>query len=115
MTAAGPPTDTRRGWRLLRSVLRGQRRGLALGVLTGVLSLRELLAAPEGARMADVAWPEVRNVTVTADREEVARLIAEYDLVAIPVVDERRRLLGVVTVDDVIDVIQEEQIGRAHV
>jgi magnesium transporter len=79
------------------------------GVLTGVLSLRELLAAPEGARMADVAWPEVRNVTVTADREEVARLIAEYDLVAIPVVDERRRLLGVVTVDDVIDVIQEEQ------
>ena len=80
-----------------------------LGVLTGVLSLRELLAAPEGVRMADVAWPEVRNVTVTADREEVARLIAEYDLVAIPVVDERRRLMGVVTVDDVIDVIQEEQ------
>ena len=78
-------------------------------VLTGVLSLRELLAAPEGVRMADVAWPEVRNVTVTADREEVARLIAEYDLVAIPVVDERRRLMGVVTVDDVIDVIQEEQ------
>lgn len=79
------------------------------GVLTGVMSLRELLAAPEGARLAEVAWPEVRNAVVTADREEVARLIAEYDLVAVPIVDERRRLLGVVTVDDVIDVIQEEQ------
>ena len=79
------------------------------GSLAGVLSLRELLAAPEGARMSDVAWPEVRKVAVTADREEVARLISEYDLVAIPVVDEKHRLLGVVTFDDVIDVIQEEQ------
>jgi len=79
------------------------------GTLKGVMSLRELLAAPEGARIVDVAWPEVRKVAVTADREEVARLIAEYDLVAIPVVDERDRVLGVATVDDVIDVIQEEQ------
>lgn len=79
------------------------------GTLKGVMSLREILAAPEGARVADVAWSEVRHVLVTADREEVARLIAEYDLVAIPVVDERHRVLGVVTVDDVIDVIQQEQ------
>ncbi|MBM4194230.1 MAG: magnesium transporter [Gemmatimonadetes bacterium] len=79
------------------------------GALSGVLSLRELLAAPEGARIADVAWPEVRRVSVTADREEVARLIAEYDLVAIPVVDDRERILGVATVDDVIDVIEKEQ------
>jgi magnesium transporter len=79
------------------------------GTLKGVMSLRELLASPEGARLADVAWPEVRRVAVSADREEVARLIAEYDLVAIPVVDDRNRVLGVVTVDDVIDVIQAEQ------
>ncbi len=79
------------------------------GTLKGVMSLRELLAAPEGARVTDVAWPEVRHALVTADREEVARLIAEYDLVAIPIVDDRHRVLGVVTVDDVIDVIQEEQ------
>jgi magnesium transporter len=79
------------------------------GTLKGVMSLRELLAAPEGARIADVAWPEVRKVAVTADREEVARLISEYDLIAIPVVDEKNRVLGVATVDDVIDVIQEEQ------
>lgn len=79
------------------------------GTLQGVMSLRELLAAPEGARLADVAWPEVRRVSVAADREEVARLIAEYDLMAIPVVDEKNRILGVATVDDVIDVIQAEQ------
>ena len=79
------------------------------GAFAGVLSLRELLAAPEGARIADVAWTEVRSVAPTADREEVVRLTTEYDLVAVPVVDERQRLLGVVTVDDVIDAIQEEQ------
>lgn len=79
------------------------------GALIGVLSLRELLAAHEGSRIADVARPEVRKVLVTADREEVARLIAEYDIVAIPVVDDLDRILGVVTVDDVIDVIQKEQ------
>lgn len=79
------------------------------GILVGVLSLRELLAAPEGARLSDVAWPEVRRIVVSADREEVARLISEYDLVAIPVVDDRDRILGVVTFDDVIDVIQKEQ------
>lgn len=79
------------------------------GMLAGVLSLRELLAAPEGARMTDVAWSEVRKVSVGADREEVAQLISEYDLVAIPVVDDKNRVLGVVTFDDVIDVIEEEQ------
>ncbi|MBX9927982.1 MAG: magnesium transporter [Gemmatimonadaceae bacterium] len=81
----------------------------ANGVLSGVLSLRELLAAPEGARVSDVAWSEVRSVIATADREEVARMVTEYDLVAVPVIDAHRRLLGVVTVDDVIDAIQEEQ------
>ena len=77
--------------------------------LHGVLSLRELLAAPEGVRMSEVAWSEVVTVRPTADREEVARLTSEYDLVAVPVVNEQRRLLGVVTVDDVIDAIVEEQ------
>jgi magnesium transporter len=81
----------------------------ASGALKGVLSLRELLAAPEGARVADVAWTEVRSVGPIADREEVVRLTTEYDLVAVPVVDDKQRLLGVVTVDDVIDAIQEEQ------
>jgi magnesium transporter len=81
----------------------------AHGAITGVLSLRELLAAPEGTRVAEIAWTEIVTVAATADREEVAQLVTNYDLVAVPVVDEQRRLIGVITVDDVIDAIQEEQ------
>ncbi len=81
----------------------------AAGRLSGVMSLRELLAAPEGTPMEDVAWEEVMSVVATADRSEVARITAEYDLIAVPVVDHDRRLLGLVTVDDVIDAIEEEQ------
>lgn len=76
--------------------------------LQGVLSLRELLAAPEGATLGEVAWSEVVSVPPSADREQVARLTQNYDLVAIPVVDENNRIIGVVTVDDVIDALQEE-------
>jgi magnesium transporter len=79
------------------------------GLLAGVLSLRELLAAPEGSPISEIAWTEVVSILPTADRSEAARLIAEYDLVALPVVDGSGRILGMVTVDDVIDAIQEEQ------
>lgn len=79
------------------------------GVLRGVFSLRELLAAPPGSRVTDIAWHDVVSVPPTADREEVARLTSKYDLVAVPVVDASGRLLGAVTVDDVIDAIVEEQ------
>jgi magnesium transporter len=79
------------------------------GKLRGVFSLRELLAAPPGARVSDIAWRDVVSVAPTADREEVARLTSKYDLVAVPVLDASGRLLGVVTVDDVIDAIVEEQ------
>jgi len=79
------------------------------GVITGVLSLRELLAAPEGTLINEVAWSEFVTVQATADREEVAQLTQNYALGAVPVVDADMKLLGVVTVDDVIDVIQEEQ------
>lgn len=81
----------------------------AEGRVQGVMSLRELLAAPEGAKVADVAWEEVVTVPATADRSEVAQLTREYDLVAVPVVDESSRIIGVVTVDDVIDALVEEQ------
>jgi magnesium transporter len=77
--------------------------------LVGVIALRELLAAPEGARVTDIARPEVHSVLPSSDRAEVASLISGYDLVAIPVINDRGTLLGMVTVDDVIDVIQEEQ------
>ena len=81
----------------------------AQGRVVGVMSLRELLAAPPGAKISDIAWSEVVCVKPTADREEVARIIANYDLVAIPVVSESGHPMGVITVDDVIDAIQEEQ------
>ncbi|HEX6965680.1 MAG TPA: magnesium transporter [Gemmatimonadaceae bacterium] len=81
----------------------------AEGRVRGVLSLRELLAAPEGSRIADLAWSDIVTVPPTADREEVARITSKYDLVAVPVVDEAGRILGVVTVDDVIDALVEEQ------
>jgi magnesium transporter len=77
--------------------------------LVGVLSLRELLAAPAGAPLSEAAWTQVVSVSPNVDREEVARITSKYDLVAVPVVDDDRKLLGVVTVDDVIDAIEEEQ------
>ena len=86
----------------------------AKGALRGVLSLRELLAAPEGSLVGDLAWSEIVTVSPSADREEVAQLTSNYDLVAVPVVDADRRVIGVVTVDDVIDVIQEEQTEDAQ-
>ena len=79
------------------------------GRVVGVMSLRELLAAPAGAKINDIAWSEVQSVGPSADREEVARVISNYDLVAVPVVSESGHMMGVITVDDVIDAIQEEQ------
>lgn len=77
--------------------------------VVGVMSLRELLAAPSGAKINDIAWSEVVSVSPSADREEVARVIANYDLLAVPVVSESGHVMGAVTVDDIIDAIQEEQ------
>jgi magnesium transporter len=78
------------------------------GRLRGVLSLRELLASPDGTPLSELAWSEVVSVAPDMSQEEVSRITSNYDLVALPVVDAEQRLLGVVTVDDVIDVIQEE-------
>ena len=79
------------------------------GRLEGVLSLRELLAAPPGAKISDIAWTEVVSVSPHADRHEVAMTTANYDLIAVPVLSESGHIMGVVTVDDVIDVLQEVQ------
>jgi magnesium transporter len=81
----------------------------AQGRVVGVMSLRELLAAPSGAKITDIAWSEVVSISPSADREEVARVIANYDLLAVPVVSESGHIMGMVTVDDVIDAMQEEQ------
>lgn len=77
--------------------------------LVGVVSLRELVVADPGTQLKDLMDRDVIKVTTTTDQEEVARIIAKYDLLGVPVVDADSRLVGLVTVDDVIDVIHEEQ------
>ncbi|SOB57697.1 Magnesium transporter MgtE [Pseudodesulfovibrio profundus] len=77
--------------------------------LVGVVSLRELLLAKRGVRLKDlVKTQNLISVGYNIDKEEVAHHIAKYNLLALPVVDFGNRLLGVVTVDDVIDIIHEE-------
>lgn len=76
--------------------------------LTGMLSLRDLVTADPEVRIGDVMTREVVQVSTDADQEEVARVIQRYDFLAVPVVDREQRLVGIVTVDDVIDVIQQE-------
>lgn len=77
--------------------------------LTGVVSLRDLLVARRGAILKDlVKTQNLITVSYNIDKEEVAKKIAHYNFFALPVVDFGNRLLGVVTVDDVIDIIHEE-------
>jgi magnesium transporter len=76
--------------------------------LTGILSLRDLVVADPEARIGDVMTREVISVSTDTDQAEVARAIQRYDFLAMPVVDREQRLVGIVTVDDVIDVIQQE-------
>ncbi|MFL5655913.1 MAG: magnesium transporter [Ktedonobacteraceae bacterium] len=77
--------------------------------LVGVVSLRELVVAEPAIRLQDMMDRDVIKVTTDTDQEEVARVIARYDLLGVPVVDSDNHLVGLVTVDDVIDVLHEEQ------
>ncbi len=79
------------------------------GHLKGVVSLRQLVTAEPTTRMQDLMDPDVIKVQTDTDQEEVARIISKYDLLGVPVVDADNHLVGLVTVDDVIDVIHEEQ------
>ena len=76
--------------------------------LVGVVSLRRLLLIPPDTPLKRIMTTDVYSVRVDTDQEEVARQVASYNLLAIPVVDSENKLAGVVTVDDVIDVIKEE-------
>jgi magnesium transporter len=77
-------------------------------ILVGVLSLRDLLVLQPGARLREAIGDQnLITVAYDADREEVARVIGRYNLMALPVVDYEGRLLGVISHDDVIDIIQE--------
>ena len=80
----------------------------ARGRLVRVASLRELILADPRAPLSAIGRPDVIAVRATADREEAARLLARYDFVALPVVDDHDRLLGIITIDDIVDVIHRE-------
>ena len=75
--------------------------------LVGVVSFRELFSAQASAPVRDVMRPAI-TVTEDLDQEHVARIIAEHNLLAVPVVDAAGRMKGIVTVDDVVDVVNEE-------
>src|SRR6187402_305421 len=76
--------------------------------LVGVVSLRRLLLVPPATPLKRIMTTDLTSVRTDTDQEEVARLVASYNLLAIPVVDESNKLVGVITVDDVIDVIKDE-------
>ena len=76
--------------------------------LVGVVSLRRLLLVSPETPLKRIMTTDLISVRADMDQEEVARLVASYNLLAIPVVDEENKLVGVITVDDVIDVIKDE-------
>jgi magnesium transporter len=76
--------------------------------LAGVISIKDLVLEPDQQKISDIMNPDVISVTVDQDQEEVANIVSRYDLVSIPVVDDQYRLVGSVTHDDIIDVIEEE-------
>lgn len=76
--------------------------------LLGVLSLRELITAPPESRIEDIMNDQVIAVPPEMDQEMVARLVSRYDFLAIPVVDAHGKILGIITVDDIVDVLIEE-------
>jgi magnesium transporter len=76
--------------------------------LVGVVSLKDLVLEPPERKMNEIMNPEVISVDLHRDQEEVYHLVKKYDLVSIPVVDDHNRLIGRITHDDIIDVIEEE-------
>ncbi|MBN1178393.1 MAG: magnesium transporter [Anaerolineae bacterium] len=84
------------------------------GVLNGVVSLRQLVIAPPDARLEEIMEREVISVRTGTDQEECARLMSRYDLLALPVVDAAGKLLGMVTVDDIVDVLVDEATEDIH-
>ncbi len=78
------------------------------GKLVGVSSLRQLVVVPPETPLKEFMSTDVFSVQTDMDQEEVARIVARYDILAVPVVDDSNRLVGVVTVDDVIDILRKE-------
>ncbi|WP_428268684.1 magnesium transporter [Haliangium sp.] len=84
------------------------------GTLLGAVSLRDLVTSPAGQTIDSVMNPNIVAAGVDDDQEDTARLLAKYDLLALPVVDAEHRILGIVTVDDLMDVVQAEATEDAQ-
>ncbi|MCA8975209.1 MAG: magnesium transporter [Planctomycetes bacterium] len=78
------------------------------GLLVGFISLRDLLLADDATLVSDVMKTELVSIKPEADQEEAAHIIRDYDLLALPVIDASGRLVGIVTHDDAVDIVQEE-------
>jgi magnesium transporter len=78
------------------------------GKLIGVAPLRNLVIAPPNRTLAEMMLPDPIRANVLMDQEEAARLVSKYELLALPIVDSDGRLVGVITMDDVIDIIDKE-------
>jgi magnesium transporter len=76
--------------------------------LIGVVPLRNLVVAPGNRTLLEMMIPDPVHGEVSMDQEEAARLVSKYDLLALPIVDHEGRLVGIITVDDVIDIINKE-------
>ncbi|MCJ1907043.1 magnesium transporter [Planococcus ruber] len=76
--------------------------------LSGIVTLRDLIVSDEDTLISAIMNERVVSVSVSEDQEEVARMIKDYDFLAMPVVDFQQHLLGIITVDDIIDVLDEE-------
>lgn len=76
--------------------------------LTGVVSLRDLIIAEEDTLISSIMNERVVSVLVSEDQEDVARMIKDYNFLAVPVVDFQHHILGIITVDDILDVLDEE-------
>ncbi len=81
--------------------------------LIGRVSLKDVITAPPAAPLREIALPDLVTVGPDKDQEQVAEIMTKYDLLSVPVVDESGVLLGVVTIDDVIELVQRVRTGRA--
>jgi magnesium transporter len=84
------------------------------GILVGIVSLKDLLLSPPDVRIGGFMETSFVHVHTLDDQEDVAKVLSQYDLTALPVTDKANKLVGIITVDDIVDVIQEEAEEDFH-
>ena len=85
-----------------------------LGTLEGIVSLRQLAVTSPKTRLKDFIKRDIITVSPEDSSEEVAKLVSHYDFIAIPVVDAQQQLLGIITIDDVLDIVQEQATANIY-